>query len=416
MKKYLQVNIKASWNNLICKIEPKICTLLLRDDDNYTLAWGVQSEFIAQNEFNFKAFNEFRDQYKTDYAFGYFAYELKDDIEDKLTSENHDLLSFPKSYFFIPEHVLIMSKGVLTYFGTWSQNEIEQWLKEPVITDIDLKNQTIRLSAITPKTEYLKKVRKIKSHIQNGDIYEMNYCMNFITNTQNFNSFGSFLKLRAKTNSPFSSYLNLPFASILSGSPERFLNKRGHLLRSQPIKGTRARSKDHVKDNAIAQELINDPKERSENIMIVDLVRNDLSKVAEKNSVVVTELCGLHSFEAVHQLVSTVQCKLKRETSDSDVLKALFPMGSMTGAPKFRAMEIAEHYENFKRGIYSGTIGFFQPNGNFDFNVVIRSILYSKTTGKLTAAVGGAITIKSDPEKEYQECLTKLDALQKALC
>ena len=186
------------------------------------------------------------------------------------------------------------------------------------------------------------------------------------------------------------------------------MKKTGDKLMTQPIKGTAKRHTDKAEDELLKQALMADPKERAENVMIVDLVRNDLSKVATKNSVFVDELCGIYSFETVHQMVSTVSCQLKENTTIKEILRATFPMGSMTGAPKVSAMQLIEEFEDFKRGIYSGSIGYIDPQGDFDFNVVIRSLFYNKAKKTMTCDVGGAITIQSDPEKEYEECLTKV--------
>jgi para-aminobenzoate synthetase component 1 len=198
---------------------------------------------------------------------------------------------------------------------------------------------------------------------------------------------------------------------VFCASPERFLEKRGELLRSEPIKGTAPRHPDAQKDEANAKQLKNDPKERAENIMIVDLVRNDLSQLAQKGTVAVEELCEIYSFATVHQMISKISCLLKPNTSFTDILKHTFPMGSMTGAPKISAMQHIERLEDFKRGLYSGSIGLIEPNGDFDFNVVIRSLIHNRNTNYLSCSVGSAVTIDATAEKEYQECLLKANKL-----
>ena len=195
---------------------------------------------------------------------------------------------------------------------------------------------------------------------------------------------------------------------MFCGSPERYIEKKDGRLRSQPIKGTAPRSNDPETDKQLKESLQQNEKERAENIMIVDLVRNDLSKIAQAKSVKVDELCQVYSFENVHQMISTISCIPKEDASFTDIIRATFPMGSMTGAPKLKAMEIIEQSEDFKRGLYSGSMGYISPNGDFDFNVVIRSLLFNELTKYLSCAVGGAITIQSIPEDEYQECLTKV--------
>ena len=186
-------------------------------------------------------------------------------------------------------------------------------------------------------------------------------------------------------------------------------------FRIQPIKGTIKKGKNKEEDLELVKQLKNDPKEIAENVMIVDLVRNDLSRVAAKNSVEVSELCGIYSFKTVHQMISTIQCSLKDETNWSDIIRATFPMGSMTGAPKISAMNLIDTHEDFSRGIYSGSIGYIDPKGDFDMNVVIRSVYYNSKTNYMSCGVGGAITIQSIPEKEYEECFTKVSSILNCL-
>ena len=201
----------------------------------------------------------------------------------------------------------------------------------------------------------------------------------------------------------------------MSATPERYIKKDGCKVISQPIKGTEKRSDNKKEDQQLALELSNDEKERSENIMIVDLVRNDLSRTAKKGSVKVKELCKIYTFDQVHQMISTVESKVKKSTNPIDIIETTFPMGSMTGAPKISAMQIIEELEETKRGLYSGAVGYISPKGNFDFNVVIRSILYNETKQYVSYSVGGAITAKSNPLKEYEECLVKAKAMRQVL-
>lgn len=201
----------------------------------------------------------------------------------------------------------------------------------------------------------------------------------------------------------------------LSASPERYIKRSGNTIVSQPIKGTAKRLDNEVNDLNMIKQLQNDPKERSENIMITDLVRNDLSRIAQKGSVKVEELCAIYTFEQVHQMISTISCQVSSETASVDILKNTFPMGSMTGAPKISAMQIIESTEDAKRGLYSGAIGYFTPSGDFDFNVVIRSILYNSIEKYVSFSVGSAITINSIPENEYEECLLKAKAMRLVL-
>jgi len=198
-------------------------------------------------------------------------------------------------------------------------------------------------------------------------------------------------------------------------SPERFIHKQNHEIISQPIKGTSKRGADPTQDELLKVALKNNQKEQAENVMIVDLVRNDLGKVAIPGTVNVDELCGIYTLKTVHQMISTISATLKENLLFSEIIKASFPMGSMTGAPKIRAMEIIEELEFFSRGLYSGSVGYISPDGNFDFNVVIRSILYNSTTKALLYPAGGAITANSDIAKEFEECLLKAKTMKDAL-
>ncbi len=255
----------------------------------------------------------------------------------------------------------------------------------------------------------------MKQHIQQGDIYEINYCMNFFSNDVSISPEDLFLQLNTISEAPFASYSKLGEHIIISSSPERFIYKQKNQLITQPIKGTAARGKTKTEDDQNKFSLRNDKKEINENVMIVDVSRNDLSRIATKGSVQVTELFDVKTYKQVHQMVSTVRCELKPNNSIKSIFKATFPPASMTGAPKIKAMELIDEYENFRRGVYSGSIGFIEPNGNFDFNVVIRSIIYNQRTKHLSYAVGSAITAKCNAENEYNECLLKAEAMKKVL-
>lgn len=252
-------------------------------------------------------------------------------------------------------------------------------------------------------------------HIHRGDIYEANFCMEFFAENAVIHPTEIFQKLNAISTPPFAVFLKNNQQFLCSASPERYLRKQGSKIISQPIKGTAKRSADAIEDENSKNELLASEKERSENIMIVDLVRNDLSRTAAKGSVHVEELCGAYAFKQVHHLISTVVSEMDTQKSVIEVIKDSFPMGSMTGAPKISAMEIIEKLEETKRGLYSGAVGYFTPNGDFDFNVVIRSILYDAHKQYVSFSVGSAITSLSDPEKEYEECLLKAKAMRMVL-
>ena len=269
----------------------------------------------------------------------------------------------------------------------------------------------VKIQQRISKEEYINSVHTIQEHIQAGDIYEMNFCQEFYVEDVTIDALTVFEKLNRLSKAPFSCYYKLNKKHLLCASPERYFKKASNKLISQPIKGTSKRGASTEEDEQLKLSLLNDEKERSENIMIVDLVRNDLSKVAKRGSVKVEELCGLYSFEQVHQLISTISCEIDSDVSIIDILKSTFPMGSMTGAPKIRAMQLIEQYEKTKRGLYSGAVGYISPEGDFDFNVVIRSILYNENERYISYIAGSAITSKSIPEKEYEECMTKAKAM-----
>lgn len=336
------------------------------------------------------------------WVFGYLSYDLKNDLEE-LNSENVDELAFPEMVFFRPKTIMNFE----------THEELQSYVFEHFPPKKDQKQ--FDLEPRTSREEYLKNVKSIQSHIQRGDIYELNYCVEYFARSVRIDPLNRYFKLNDFNKAPMSSYFSFDQKHLLCGSPERFLKKEGEVIISQPIKGTIKRSPDPKEDELLKSQLLTDQKERSENIMITDLVRNDLSKTAKKSTVVVKELCKLYSFNTVHQLISTVVSEKKKESSSVDVIKNAWPMGSMTGAPKVKSMELIEHFENFKRGAYSGAVGYFDPDGNFDFNVVIRSLFYDENTNYVSARVGGAITILSEAEKEFEECLLKVESMLKTM-
>ena len=347
------------------------------------------------------------------YIFGYLSYDLKNEIEN-LSSNNIDGVEFPELYFWIPKYVVELKNENFNFIQGNKDKEsldfLNYFLEEE--TDQNYHPNQFSFKERIDKAKYIEQVEKLKNQIHLGNVYEINFCQEFYAENVNIEyPLDLYFKLNKLTKAPYSSFMQFGDFSVFCGSPERFLKKSDDMLISEPIKGTAKRGLNEIEDENIKNELINDPKERAENIMIVDLVRNDLSKIAEKNSVKVDELCGIYSFETVHQMISTVSCKIKKDTSFIDIIKATFPMGSMTGVPKIRAMELIEELESFKRGLYSGSIGYIKPNGDFDFNVVIRSLLYNKKKNYLSCSVGGAITDLSSPEKEYDECLVKVERI-----
>jgi len=352
-----------------------------------------------------------------DYLFGYLSYDLKNDTED-LQSNNNDYLEFPDLYFFQPKKLFFIKKNEIEFqYHESFKNEIE--LDFELIQNTEINKQTqgkeVLISQRISKKKYLSKIQQVQKHIQRGDSYEVNFCMEYYAENQKINPVEVYQNLNAISKPPFASFFKNNKHFLLSASPERFVRKEDQKVISQPIKGTAKRGQHAEEDKQLIKQLKNNPKEHSENIMIVDLVRNDLSKTATKNSVKVEELCKVYTFKQVHQLISTVVSRVKKEVSPVEFIKSMYPMGSMTGAPKISTMKIIEELEETKRGLYSGSIGYFKPNGDFDFNVVIRSILYNAKNKYVSYMVGGAITAKSSPEQEYQECQLKAKAMKDVL-
>lgn len=304
--------------------------------------------------------------------------------------------------------------------GEWKEGMVQKAISDNINIATETSNPKPENQNPQPiprisKDQYIDKVEEMLRHIHRGDIYEANFCQEFFVEGVTIDPVEVFTKLNEISLPPFAVFLKLENHYLLSASPERYMKKSGEKILSQPIKGTARRSQDPKEDEEIAVTLAQDDKERSENIMIVDLVRNDLSKIARKGSVIVEELCKVYTFKQVHQMISTISAGLEKGIPPVEVLRSTFPMGSMTGAPKISAMKIIEELEETKRGLYSGAVGYFSPEGDFDFNVVIRSILYNSENKYVSFSVGGAITSRSVPEKEYQECRLKAEAMRLAL-
>jgi para-aminobenzoate synthetase component 1 len=389
---------------------------------NYDAVLAVDAFTVLKTDY-FDAFERLKDYQETtkDWIFGYLTYDLKNTTE-QLKSENFDGLAFPELYFFQPKKLfLIHGNEVEIQYLRMVDDEIKNDLKN-IVNIYECHSESsrrisdnIKIKLRIHKDEYFEKVNSMLSHIHRGDIYEANFCQEFYAEQSEINPFETFKKLNEISKPPFATFLKTNDKYLLSATPERYIKKTGNSVISQPIKGTAKRSLDKFEDDGLKEALSQDQKERSENIMIVDLVRNDLSHTATKGSVKVEELCKVYSFLQVHQMISTVSSIVNVETSPVDILKTTFPMGSMTGAPKISAMKIIEDLEETKRGLYSGSVGYFTPNGDFDFNVIIRSILYNATKKYISYSVGGAITAKSDPLKEYEECLVKAKAMRQVL-
>ena len=394
----------------------------LKDNQKYASYDAVLAvdAFTAIQTDYLNAFDKLKEYYTTtnDWIFGYLTYDLKNDTE-ALKSNNDDALDFPDLYFFQPKKLfLIKGNSVETLFLKAVDYELDidlLHIEKSNNPTIEQSSKPIKIKLKIHKEEYFQKVTQMLSHINRGDIYEANFCQEFYAKNTIIQPLKTYNKLNAISKPPYATFLKVRNNYLLSASPERYIKKVGTKVISQPIKGTAKRDEDHIMDSILKNDLISDEKERSENIMIVDLVRNDLSQTAIKGSVKVEELCKIYTFDQVHQMISTVVSEVAENINPIDLIKSTFPMGSMTGAPKISAMQIIEALEETKRGLYSGSVGYITPNGDLDFNVVIRSILYNETKKYVSYSVGGAITAKSDPLKEYEECLVKAKAMRTVL-
>jgi para-aminobenzoate synthetase component 1 len=351
-----------------------------------------------------------------DWLFGHFAFDLKAETENS-PSALPDFILFPDLFFFVPEIILLIFNQEIQIglFGNqhaavW--NEIENGSFNPKKKE----PAPIHIQSRISKEEYLRVIERLRQHILRGDCYEINFCQEFFVESADLDPLDLYQALNRKSPSPFSAFYSADKNYLLCASPERFLKRKGDMILSQPIKGTAARDLENVEnDELLRASLASSEKDRAENVMVVDLVRNDLSKICETDTVRVSELFGIYSFPQVHQMISTIIGKPNSELYWTEMIAGTFPMGSMTGAPKKRVLELIEQYEQSKRGLFSGALGYVKPNQDFDFNVVIRSLLFNSVSRYLAYFAGSGITVSSDPEKEYEECLLKVAAFESIL-
>lgn len=377
---------------------------------NYELviAAGVKHSLVSAVD-SFEQLKHFTDTHKHDWKFGFFTYDLKNQVE-ALHSAHPDGIGFPALYFFVPRHLVVIDKHGNCVEG-------EEYLQQ--ILDIDLSERkndgNANLIPRVSRTQYLADVEAIRQHIIDGDVYELNYCVEFYAEHTAIDPVSVYNKLHKRSAVPLGCFVKLENRYVMGASPERFIMKQGSKVISQPIKGTAKRGITREEDLEHKAELLASEKERAENLMIVDLVRNDLARSSQTGSIAVDELFGIYSFPQVHQMISTISATQREDIHMVDTIKNAFPMGSMTGAPKIMAMKLIEQYEQTWRGLYSGAIGYFNPEGDFDFNVVIRSIQYNAENMYLNFEVGSAITYDSIPGQEYEECLLKARAMMEVL-
>lgn len=356
---------------------------------------------------------QFIQQHPQQWIFGHLGYDIKNETE-QLSSVNPDKIYFADLEFFVPEIVVRLNISEIIVESSIQQPEAI-WQSIQAVKVINEKAKPIVLQPQLNYENYVKTVQQLQEHILRGDCYEINFCQPFMAEQVAINPTSVFQKFCDIAPMPFSCFYRQRNQYLLCASPERFLQKKGDRIYSQPMKGTAPRGNDFLEDAKQSKALQASQKERSENVMVVDLVRNDLSRICQEGTVKTDELFGIQTYPQVHQMVSTISGILKKAISFTDIIRATFPMGSMTGAPKKKVMQLIEEYEPCKRGLFSGSVGYISPNGNFDFNVVIRSLLYNNATKHLQYFAGSAITFYSDPQQEYEECLLKTKAIREVL-
>ena len=376
-------------------------------------AAGARASFRADAGDALERLQAFIQQRPDAWLFGHLGYDLKNETE-ALRSDHPDHVGFPDLFFFEPEVLVRLSAGTLEIRAEDPRAVYKAMLAAPALP-VHAAINTVTHSRFS-KEEYVETVRRLLAHMARGDCYEVNFCQEFFAENCRIDPPAVYHRLSRVSPNPFSALYRLGDRWLIGASPERFLRRTGDRLLSQPIKGTTKRfPADAVADEASRAELHRSAKDRSENVMVVDLVRNDLSRVCREGSVNVEELFGVYAFPQVYQMISTVTGELKQGMRFADIIRATFPMGSMTGAPKKRVMQLIEQYEKTKRGLFSGALGYIAPGGDFDFNVVIRSILYNEASGYLSYQAGSGITVYSDPEKEWEECGMKAAAIREVL-
>ena len=374
------------------------------------IVWGKKDAFFL-NENNSSDIEKLNDwlEGKTLPVFGYISFEAKKLFEKNVytnfSSDGSELI-----YFFEPKHIWKEENGKWIPLTTPEPNEhsaVSSFISNYKKIECEKNEESLSFETLESKETYVEKIQSILNQIQRGEYYETNFCIPLLANGELKDAFAHFSKMNNATEAPHAVYFNGEMLQLLCTSPERFIQKEGNKIISQPIKGTIRRGINSEEDEQNKALLQSSEKERSENIMIVDLVRNDLSRIATKASVNVKSLCELHTFKTLHHLISTVEAQLPSNITFPEILAATFPMGSMTGAPKISAVKHMEALEVLDRGIYSGSFGVIEPNGNFDFNVIIRSAVYNKEKKQTTIKVGSAITHASNAEAEFEECLLK---------
>lgn len=376
------------------------------------LAAGARRSIGEQNGSTLKQLQEFIDD-RPSWLFGHLGYDLKNEIAN-LTSSHNDFIEFPDLFFFEPEIIIRLNENEIIIESAHAEEIWREIISCSPGRD-DIKNE-IAIKGRLSRNEYIGIVNQLRQHILRGDCYEINFCQEFFAENVFIDPVLIYLRLSKTSPNPFSAFYKLNDKYLICASPERYLKRTGSNILSQPIKGTAKRINTNEEEDLLNKsKLYYSAKDRSENVMVVDLVRNDLSQVCREGTVEVNELYGIYPFPQVYQMISTISGELNHDISFTEILRATFPMGSMTGAPKHNVLKLIERYETTKRGIFSGGLGYITPGGDFDFNVVIRSIMYNQSSGYLSYQAGSGITYYSNPENEWEECLLKAEAIRQVL-
>lgn len=390
------------------------------DTNNYSFESPAFEALLAVNDVAsvtlsadslFSKLNDFRKD-NLGWLFGHISYP-----SGNKNYQRPDSIGFPDGFFFKPGiTVMLLQESVVIESVNIDPAAILKEINSQPTFIVNTSSCNLSIENGYSREEYIQIIEALRTHIKRGDCYEINFCMDFLSQNTTIDPLYIYSQLQTVSPNPFGALYKLHSKFCICASPERFITKKGNTVVSQPIKGTSKRDhSDSVIDENNKQHLLKSEKEKSENVMIVDLVRNDLSKICTEGSVTVKELFGIYSFPQVHQMISTIEGIVNAETPISSVIEACFPMGSMTGAPKARVMELIDQYEEAPRGLFSGSIGYITPDNDFDFNVVIRSLFYNDENHCVSFKAGSGITFKSDPQLEYEECLMKAAAIIKVL-
>jgi para-aminobenzoate synthetase component 1 len=377
------------------------------------LGAGALRQITVDEGNAFEALRAFHENEK-DWLFGHLCYDLKNTLEPLLHSKHAITHGYPSISFFVPEVVCFIERGTSVLqiaCATIDPHEVFVQIKDQQLVP-NLPLPALQFTPRITKDEYLKRVAALREHIRNGDCYEITFCNEAYAPSVQIEPAAVFSALNRASPAPFSAFYRLDHLSMMSATPERFIQKKGRVLRSQPIKGTTRRSANTKEDKALSTALRNSEKEQAENVMIVDLVRNDLARSCTVGTVHVDELFGIYTFPQVHQMISTISGQLTEDASFTDAISHAFPMGSMTGAPKHKVMQLIDDYEVARRELFSGSVGYITPDGDFDFNVIIRSLFYNAATNYLSYQTGGAITWDSDPLSEWEEMRLKASGIE----